>query len=679
MSRAIRFEVWRDDQLVDATTLTQDVIKIGRLPSSHLRIDDESVARMHAVLEVQGDRLRLVDLGSSTGTMVNGARVEKTAAVKLGDALAFGPYQVRLAAPPRAVVRPAAVPLAEAFEKVDDPEIAEVMAVYGNTVLDVQHVGKRLDRRMAYGWMALGGALLLGGASYVASQTVLRGEAWEAYHAEAADAAAAGRPAPTAPGSALSGLGVALGLLGLVPLGIGAVRLRDRDPSRYTIGEGDAVSFATTTTALPDPSGFPLVASNDAGDTRVCFTPQMQGLVVVGGQQYTLEQLVASGQAIQQGAAFSFPLPKAARCRIQHGDITFHVNAVKPGKVVAGRGDADKSFWLYNAASLVGLGTLLGLAQLAMPPEGDYAIDDAQAYNRFVGYIQQPDIEDETSDEPDEEELVDGKAKSDPGTPGKRAPGSEGKMGKPDSKVSANRRFAMKGPADAQPMMARNHSADVEARQAGILGMIQQDSGHFLANPNGAFAIGNDDEDVWGNLTGTEVGESVGAAGLGLAGSGRGGGGQADGLIGLSNVGLIGGKGSCSDGADCKGLGYSRGKGAGFKERKRGKPVPRIGKATVRGALDKDIIRRVVRAHINQVSHCYNQGLVRDPTLQGRVAIQFTIGGTGKVPVSVVSSSTLKDKSVGNCIASAVKRWKFPKPQGGATVMVTYPFVLNPS
>jgi TonB family protein len=87
----------------------------------------------------------------------------------------------------------------------------------------------------------------------------------------------------------------------------------------------------------------------------------------------------------------------------------------------------------------------------------------------------------------------------------------------------------------------------------------------------------------------------------------------------------------------------------------------------------------VVRAHINQVSHCYNQGLVRDPTLQGRVAIQFTIGGTGKVPVSVVSSSTLKDKSVGNCIASAVKRWKFPKPQGGATVMVTYPFVLNPS
>ena len=118
MSRAIRFEVWRDEQLVDTTTLTQDVIKIGRLPSSHLRIDDESVARMHAVLEVQGENLRLVDLGSAIGSTVNGERVQKSAAVKLGDSLSFGPYQVRLAQGPQPVVsRPAAVPSAEATRR----------------------------------------------------------------------------------------------------------------------------------------------------------------------------------------------------------------------------------------------------------------------------------------------------------------------------------------------------------------------------------------------------------------------------------------------------------------------------------------------------------------------------------------------------------------------------------
>jgi len=38
----------------------------------------------------------------------------------------------------------------------------------------------------------------------------------------------------------------------------------------------------------------------------------------------------------------------------------------------------------------------------------------------------------------------------------------------------------------------------------------------------------------------------------------------------------------------------------------------------------------------------------------------------------------MKDAGVGNCIAQAVKRWQFPKPEGGGSVIVTYPFVLEP-
>lgn len=672
MSRALRFEVWRDDQLVDVTTLTQNVIKIGRLPSSHLRIDDESIARMHAVVEVQGDRLRLVDLGSSVGTTVNGERVHKSAAVQVGDAISIGRYSVRLAAPTRDVQRPSMLPSAASTERTDAPDVAEVMAVYGDTVLDVQHVGHRTDRKLAYASLALGGALLLGGAGYVASQTVLRGEAWSTYEVQKAEAAIAGRPAPQAPGSSWSGLGVFLGLAGLVPLGFGLVRLGDRDRSRYTIGEGAQTSFATATASLSTPD-FPLVAANEGGETCVQFTPGMEGHVTVEGQRYSLQELVSSGQATVQGSAFAFPLPTGARCRIQHEDVTFHVNGVKPGRVVAGRGTTDKNFWLYNAASLIGIGTLLGLAQLAMPDEADFSLEDAQSSNRFVGYIQQPDVE-EDAEEPDEEPLDDGKAKADPGDPGKRAPGTEGKMGKPDSKVAAAKRFAQRGPKNAQQQMSRNFSPDIAARQAGILGMIQSDSGHFLASPNGGnFSVGNDDADLWGNMTGTEIGESSGMAGLGLAGAGRGGGGNADGLLGLGNVGLIGTRGSGGDGT-----GYTHGGGAGFEKRKPGKPRVRVAKSTVRGALDKDIVRRVVRAHINQVRHCYNQGLVRDPTARGKVAVQFTIGQTGKVPLAVVSKTTLKDAAVGNCIAKAVRRWKFPRPAGGGTVMVTYPFVLNP-
>ncbi len=89
-------------------------------------------------------------------------------------------------------------------------------------------------------------------------------------------------------------------------------------------------------------------------------------------------------------------------------------------------------------------------------------------------------------------------------------------------------------------------------------------------------------------------------------------------------------------------------------------PTVRQAKAEVQGALDKDIIRRIVRAHINEIRYCYNQALARDPNAKGRVAIQFVIGGTGKVPSAVVSESTMRDARVGSCMAQAVRRWIVP-------------------
>jgi hypothetical protein len=179
-------------------------------------------------------------------------------------------------------------------------------------------------------------------------------------------------------------------------------------------------------------------------------------------------------------------------------------------------------------------------------------------------------------------------------------------------------------------------------------------------------------DEVWGGLTGTEVGEAYGVGGLGLVGTGRGGGGTGEGTIGLGNTGLIG-----KGGGGGTGSGYGRGAGAGFGGRGKRVPMVRQGKAEVMGGLDKDIIRRIVRAHINEVRFCYNQGLAREPTLRGRVSIRFAIGGTGKVLAAMVAESELKDARVAECIVRAVRRWTFPKPTSAGTVEVTYPFVLE--
>jgi len=236
---------------------------------------------------------------------------------------------------------------------------------------------------------------------------------------------------------------------------------------------------------------------------------------------------------------------------------------------------------------------------------------------------------------------------------------------------------------DVIPQMGRRFDPDSAAVENGILGLLHSESGYFLASPyGGAFAVGDDDEDVWGGITGTEVGEAFGVGGLGLVGTGRGGGGTGEGTIGLGNTGLIG-----RGGGGGTGSGYGRGAGPrssiagtaqGFGGRGTRVPVVRQAKATVKGGLDKDIVRRIVRAHLNEVRHCYGRALSANPEVAGRVEVEFVVSPEGRVLTAVVASSSLGNAPAATCIAKAVKRWKFPKPQSAGTVNIRYPFVMTP-
>jgi TonB family protein len=694
MSKTLNLNIYHGDQLVEQKSLSQDVIKIGKLKSSHLCLDDEAVARMHAVIEVSGNDVRVIDLGSSAGTVLNGERIDKNASLNAGDTLEFGPYRVEVeiadeagaaapaqpqaAAAPAAAAPVAAAPVAAAaaapavqidvasVEEQSGRQVAEVVATYNRTVLDVAHVGQIKSRKAsAPPLLALGGILILGGLGlhmFEASQD------WATYTKAEGKAKREGTMLPKKPGYGTGGVGFGIALIGIIPFVAGALRLRERVVANYTIGEGHHAVFHVPTAGLPDSVAFPLVRGG-AGEFTLNFTKEMTGDVTMDGQKIGLQELVNSGRAAAAGSSYSFPLPPGVSCRVKYQDLTFHVNTVNPGAVVAGRSEVDKAFWAYAGGTGVVAVSLWVLMRMIPDSILAFDLEEDTGENRFVGYMNQPDEVKEEEPPPEDQEDSDEEA----GGTGQRHKGEEGKMGKPTSKNKSGL-YAMKGPKDAIPQMARNFDPEMMARQAGILGVMSQQSGHFLASPyGGAFAVGNDDEDVWGGLTGTEIGEAYGVGGLGLVGTGRGGGGTGEGTIGLGNTGLIG-----KGGGGGTGSGYGRGSGAGFGGR--GKRVPRVrqAKAKVQGALDKDIIRRIVRAHINEVRSCYNQGLVRNPNLQGRVAVNFVITSTGKVGSAVVQESSLKDKSVGNCIAKAVKRWKFPRPRGGGNVIVTYPFNLSP-
>jgi hypothetical protein len=93
----LSFRIFKGDQLLREEKLSLSVIKIGKVSSAHLKLDDETVSRMHAIIEVNGPGdVSIIDLGSTKGTFVNGQKVNK-AKLQSGDTIVVGDTRIELA------------------------------------------------------------------------------------------------------------------------------------------------------------------------------------------------------------------------------------------------------------------------------------------------------------------------------------------------------------------------------------------------------------------------------------------------------------------------------------------------------------------------------------------------------------------------------------------------------
>lgn len=108
-----------------------------------------------------------------------------------------------------------------------------------------------------------------------------------------------------------------------------------------------------------------------------------------------------------------------------------------------------------------------------------------------------------------------------------------------------------------------------------------------------------------------------------------------------------------------------------------GVPSVRQGKIVTSTGLDPDIVRRIGRSRINEMRHCLNVGLVKNPSLAGKLTLEFSVDAEGKASGAKVDSPTIKDPDVIACAVKAAERMTFPKPAGGVTVKVTYPLTFT--
>jgi pSer/pThr/pTyr-binding forkhead associated (FHA) protein len=68
----------------------------GRGPECHLRPNSDWVSRQHCALRISGEAVYIKDLGSTNGTLVNGARVIGERRLAPGDLLQLGPLVLEL-------------------------------------------------------------------------------------------------------------------------------------------------------------------------------------------------------------------------------------------------------------------------------------------------------------------------------------------------------------------------------------------------------------------------------------------------------------------------------------------------------------------------------------------------------------------------------------------------------
>jgi Ca-activated chloride channel homolog len=98
---------------------------------------------------------------------------------------------------------------------------------------------------------------------------------------------------------------------------------------------------------------------------------------------------------------------------------------------------------------------------------------------------------------------------------------------------------------------------------------------------------------------------------------------------------------------------------------------------TVMGSISRSEIQRGIRKNMRAIKYCYEKALKSDPGLSGKIVVEFVIGPKGTVTNAKVVTSTVKSHQFQADILNVIRRMRFPKPAGGGSIVVAYPFIFR--
>ncbi len=734
----LTFRIFKGDQLIREEKLSLSVIKLGKVPSAHLKLDDETVSRMHAIIEVNGPGdVSIIDLGSTKGTFVNGQKVNK-AKLQSGDTIVVGETKIELTigeagadddvptrvgapaqhdiaasapppapnpmaatmqAPPPAPGRPMAPP-APSFAAAPAPSFAAPalkpppgMALYGTA----QAAPSGFQANMA------GEADDLGGARAIEVAAMLGDSVIGVKHCI--------DPKGGKVQSATWAL-FAIGIVGFLAFSIAFYTAVDN--AAYNKGRHD---YETIVLKKPAFSVRPRQLSG--GYDFVAFGGMLASLITLtAGLARMRKEKVSPYVRIGTAPGVEFPIEQAPGPDFPlvapHGDdFAFNFGHGMEGEMVvngqstslqelAAQGRTSISPIPSGAKIRVRSGKATFMVSSVPRPRRHamplFAALESRVLAYFAGsltvhmgfwlLLQQIPVEDSGTNI-DLASLEDTSTRSnstnqdDPPPPeeeDKPDDGEEESGGSGTAMALDEGKMGKKDSdrAEGQYKMQKNQEDPQLARQQAVDAARNAGIlGNVALVQGGAFASLTGTGDI---SSGFDDGNIYG----GLLGNEAG---EMNGGFGFGRSGFGPGGGGTGWGTIGTGrygtIGHGSGTGSGYgvgggrggmRGRSASVPTVSIGQPNAQGDLDKAIIRRYIKRNISKITYCYEKQLLAKPGLAGTVTAQFFITPNGNV---ASSSGSGLDPTVANCVADVIKGIEFPKPKGGGGVQVNYPFTFR--
>ena len=414
-------------------------------------------------------------------------------------------------------------------------------------------------------------------------------------------------------------------------------------PRPVVIGEELKSTFVVPSGDLP--RRFVLFEPSGKGGYTLHLRDSMKGKIALANKTMAMDKFLASGKAQRSGEGYHVDVSEGDWGVVVVGNVGLFFQFVTAADKIP-----STPLWQRVDLALVATIFISAVLQLSFVVIGRLMFSgrvNVSAYeipDRFVRFM----IEKPKEEEEEKEEIF----KEDDSV-GKKAGGKEGKFGMKDAKVRLS-----KVPKRDGEMVKRIKDYGIhKALGSNLLGQgplkqIFGDRTGFDSSMAVAMS-GHGDQLIVGQ----------GSGGMGFRGTGTGGGGSGFGRVwGMGKIDTGGGRGVRA------GL---RGKG-----RKKVRASVQRGRSQVQGFCKAGDIQRVVQARSAGIKFCYESELQRNPSLAGKVVVNWLISPSGAVGRAYVVSSTLKAPKVENCMLRQIRRWRFTKPEGGQC-SVNFPFVFR--